>query len=109
MAGSLESVLAGIPFLGGYEAQNQQNRAQEQGDLVKAHTLQGILRQIQQRDLDKKFAEQMASGGGTPEQIRAMAAHLAASGHPGAPSLAALADKKETAAAAAADAQAQMR
>ena len=71
--------------------------------------LQQILERIQQQDLQKQFAGAMGggAGGGTPEQLDALAAQLAAKGHPGAAALSGLADKRRQAAQAAAETKAQ--
>jgi hypothetical protein len=109
MAGSLESVLAGIPFLSGYEAQNQQNRLREHGDVANAMSLQKMLEAMQQQELMKKLSGAMVGGSGTPEQLDPLITALAIKGHPGAAALAALADKRRNATTAAADAQMQMK
>lgn len=99
---SLESTLANIPGYGGYLAKRQYDQNEQAGELQQAHTLQSILAQIQQGELMKKFSGAMAGGGGTPEQLDALAAKLGAGGHPGAAALSALADKRRKAAADAA-------
>ncbi len=98
---SLESTLASIPGYGGYIAKRQMNEQQELGDLQKAHLVQGILAQIQQQELMKQFAGGMA-GGGSPDQLDAVALKLAAGGHPGAAAIGGLADKRRAQAADAA-------
>lgn len=94
MGDSLENVIARIPGYAGYKAAEQNTQNRELGDLQKAHTLQSLIAQIQMQELNKQFAGGMAGGGGTPEQLDALAAKLAAGGHPGAAALSGLADKR---------------
>lgn len=94
MGDSLESVIARIPGYAGYKAAEQNTQQRELGDLQKAHTLQSLIAQIQMQDLNKQFSGAMSGGGGTPEQLDALAAKLAAGGHPGAAALSGLADKR---------------
>jgi hypothetical protein len=108
MAGSLESVLANIPGYGGYLAKRQYDENQQTGELQKAHTLQSILAAIQQQEMLKQFSGAM-SGGGTPEQMDAVATRMALAGHAGAPSILAIADKRRKAAEEATAAAAQMK
>ncbi len=108
MAGSLESVLANIPGYGGYLAKRQYDENQQTQELTQAHTLQSILAQIQQGELMKQFGAGML-GGGTPEQMDAVATRMALAGNAGAPSILALADKRRKAAEEAAAGAAQMK
>lgn len=99
MGDSLEGVIARIPGYAGYKAAEQNTQNRELGDLQKAHTLESLIAQIQMQELNKQFAGAMAgggggAGGGTPEQLDALAAKLAAGGHPGAAALSGLADKR---------------
>lgn len=76
--------------------------ALQSGDVTAAHELAPLVKLAQERRLGEQFSGAMTGGGGSPEQLDAMAARLAASGHPGAASVSALADKRRQAAEAAA-------
>src|SRR5689334_18571265 len=108
MAGTLEATLASIPGYGGYLAKQQYDQQQQGAELQQAHTLQKILEGIQSQELMKQFGAAMGGGAGgvsgaaTPDQLDAVAMKLAASGHPGAAAVSALADKRRKMAADAA-------
>lgn len=96
MAGSLESVLAGIPGYAGYIAKQKYDEERQSGELAQAHTLQSIISSIQQGELMKQLGGSMAGGApaGTPEQLDALAVKLGVAGHPGAAAISTLADKR---------------
>lgn len=80
MAGSLESVLASIPGLAGWTAQDQQNRMKERGDLQNAGALQNLLAQMQAKEKEKAFRGELAAlgPGATQESLAQVAAKYAA-------------------------------
>ncbi len=64
MPGSLEGVLANIPFYGGYVAKQRFNQQQQEGDLQQASGTMGVLAAIQKMQSDKAMKEAMAASGG---------------------------------------------
>lgn len=67
------------------------------GNIKGAHDLAPLLKIQQERELNKEFGSAL-QGSGTAEALDAMAARMAASGHPGAATLTTTADKRRMAA-----------
>lgn len=68
MAGSLESVLAGIPFIGGYEAQREQNRRESLAEVESASRLMTVLQAARQMRNEQQMRSALQQSGGDLEK-----------------------------------------
>lgn len=71
MAGNLESVLAKIPFYGGYMAKRQADEAQTLSELQQTQGVQGLLASMQQQKDSAALRETLAASGGDVEKALA--------------------------------------